>query len=331
MTHIRHSMRVIAAALLATPLLALLSWPAGQAQADSPCKPSARVSGEPELVRSVVALLAKRGISASASGKCKPVAAVLASDNERTRVTITDPDGRIVERVADDVEGAATAIESWVRRDVSDPLLAARAMPALPEPAPALLPATEQLTEPDKSFDTPRFELTAAALSGIGSDGSLWIGAQAQGCGRIGPLCIGVHIRVGTDTEEFGDSAKIANERRSLDFMLYADAPWQRGRLTLSPGIAIGQSSISVERDLPDQNDDEDEYVSTLHLGAHLRSSVRIAGAWSLRVDLAVSAFPFGDPIFGDEPDEIADGEPMFAGIVRAQAWLGLGLVYSGL
>jgi hypothetical protein len=121
---------IIAGLLVAA---ALAGAAGGPALAGPRCTAVARVSGAPALVGPVVALLRERGVPVSGDSACGVISAVVASEQERVRVTIIDGDGQVVERVVDDAEGAATAVESWARGDKVDPQRAAR--PAPPRPA----------------------------------------------------------------------------------------------------------------------------------------------------------------------------------------------------
>src|SRR5688500_13087433 len=117
-------------------LAAAISAGDEEAAAEPRCTAAARVSGAPALVGPVVHLLRERGVPVGGTSQCGAISAVLASEEERVRITIIDSDGRTIERVVDDVEGAATAVESWARGDLLDPLLAARSAPLEARQAP---------------------------------------------------------------------------------------------------------------------------------------------------------------------------------------------------
>lgn len=312
---IRHRWLVAVSVLLA---------PAASARADTaaagPCTPVVRVSGEPALVGPVVDLLRARRLAVAGASRCGAVSAALAAagPGERVRVTIVDPDGRTIERIADDVEGAATAIESWARRDVSDPLLQARAVAVGPAPAAAAVDEPEAAPGGTRSV-----EVELGADGGVSDDGALWAGARARGCVQLGALCVGGLARYARDSEARGDSAEFESSRHSVSLLLTADLPLRRGRLWWSPGAGIGQASIHASRG----QDTEDTIA--LQLRGHLAAGWRLAGPWSLRVDLAAEYAPLANTRLGDEPDDSGDDMPL-AGAPRWLGWLALGIAYGG-
>ena len=94
-----------------------------------------------------------------------------------------------VARTAEDAVEAATIIESWVREDVTAPLLEhvlepeeAR-QPVTPDPGPGAS-ATAAPVEPaviDPAAHPRPFVLGAGAILGLGSDGSTWSGFDVRG------------------------------------------------------------------------------------------------------------------------------------------------------
>lgn len=331
MTRLRLSIS-IASALAAVAL-------APRAAAAETCAPVARVSGDPALVEAVVAALRARGIEVGEVERgCGELIAVLAADDSRVRIAITDPGGRTVERVAGDADGAATAIETWARPELTDPLLAARpakppvhtAMAIDPEPAPAAPPAeTPEIVAAPAPVRA--VELFAAVEGGLSSDGALWRSLRAQACVAIRSVCAGAMLRRVIDTLESGDAAALGSERSAFDILLIAEWPWSAGRLTVAPGVGIGLSSLRAERRYLGA-DVEDEYdeSGSLHLRASVAGAYRIAGAWAVRLDLAFGTSPWAPTRLG-ELDGLPQDEPPLAGVPRTQGWLGLGVAYGGL
>jgi hypothetical protein len=296
------------------------------------CTPVVRVVGEPARVDPVIALLRRRGVALEGESECGTLTAVLTEAGERTRITIVDADGRTVERVAGDVEAAATAIESWARGDLSAPLLAARE----PPPVAAARQAPDREEPPpiqQAVIETRPIEIGASAGAGLSSDRALWTAAQAHGCVAVGPTCIGARVRYAIDTESQGESVLLLTSRRTLDLLLTGDLPLRFGRLALTPGVGIGQTALRARR-----GSGERERVTTTGLLLHGRASagVRVTGAWSLQADLAVGAAPFARRIlqeeqFGPEDSDDPDDGLDMAGVPRLIGWFGLGLTYGGL
>jgi hypothetical protein len=304
--------------------------PRGDARAEPACIPVVRLSGEKAVTAPVMKLLTRRGVSVSGESRCGTLTAVLTSRGEQTLITIVDPEGRTVERAAADAEAAATVIESWVRGDLSAPLLAAREPPVRRQAADREAPPAIEQTV---AVETRPIEIGAEAGAGLSSDGALWTAAHAQACVTVGPMCAGALVRLANDTESQGDSVERTTSRSAIDMLLVADLPLRRGRLTLTPGVGIGQTSLRARR-----GSGEREQVTTtgLTLRARVGAGVQVTGAWSLQADLAVGASPFARKLlreeqFGpDDPDDPDDAEPL-SGVPRMYGWFGVGLLYGGL
>lgn len=318
-------------------LVALVAWPAA-ARAQAPaCRPVARVGGEPALAAAVVPLLEERGVPLAGAGAtaCGVVDAVLATQDGRVRVTIIDADGAAVERSADDAAGAATAIESFVRSDVSDPLLAARAAPPPPrqagdrEPPPVAAVAAAPAAAPvghGRAID-----LTGAAELGVTGDGALWRGARVQGCVRVGRVCAGGLVRFADDSEARGDSAELLTSRTAFELAFLAELPLRAGgRVTVAPGVRAGVLSVTAERETLLQGESEDETYAA-HVGAGVATAIALRGAWSLRADVAVGYSPFPRTVLGDRNRDGDAVDRRLAGAEHLHAWLGLGVGYGGL
>ncbi|HUS65426.1 MAG TPA: hypothetical protein VMZ28_12830 [Kofleriaceae bacterium] len=316
-------------------LVVLVAWPAAVRAQPTACRPVARVGGEPALAAAVVPLLEERGVPlAGAAPACGVVDAVLTTQDGRVRVTIIDADGATVERSADDAPAAATAIESFVRSDVSEPLLAARAAPPAPrqtgdhEPPPVTAVAAPIAAAPGGAGRA--IDVAGAAEVGVTGDGAVWRGARLQGCVRVGRVCAGGLLRVADDSESRGDSADLLTSRMAFELAFLAELPLRAGgRVTLVPGVRAGVLSVTAERETLLQGESEDETYAA-HVGAGVAAAVALRGAWSLRADVAVGYSPFPRTVLGarkraGEPDE------RLAGAEQLHAWLGLGLGYGGL
>jgi hypothetical protein len=209
---------------IAAVVLVALVAVARPASADPPCIPLAQVSGDPALVATVTRVLYERGLSSSGSSACGTVSAEVAPRDERVWIRLTDADGRTVERVADDGEGAATTIESWTRQDVVDPLLAAReTMSAVtPPPAGARRPAV-QSTGVVSPSSRAGWELSALGVAALSDDGALWSGVRAQFSARVAMLSLGGRVGVALDTGAVGVTGAGCARQGTGDFA-YRDA-----------------------------------------------------------------------------------------------------------
>jgi hypothetical protein len=278
----------------------------------------------------VVALLRERGVPVAGESACGVISAVVASEEERVRVTIIDGDGRMVERMVDDAEGAATTVESWARGDIVDPLLAARAAPPLPSVDREAPRDIEIDSENQSRPAARRVDIGALAEVALSDDSALWAGARAQGCVEIGATCIGAMLRYAVDTEIEGIAADQFSHRSAIDLLLIGELPIDlaRGRFSLIPGLGAGLGALRAHREeVCDECEDE---AIALVLRGQVAGTARINPSWDIRLDLFTGWAPFGQEKIG-EIDMDVDDEPWLAG---APSWLygiGLGLVYGGL
>lgn len=318
-------------ALIAVAAWAVSGWGgAGTAAAGPRCTQVARVSGAPVLVGPVLALLRERGVPVEGASQCGAISAVLASEDERVRVTIIDGDGRIVERVVDDVDGAATAVESWARGDLTDPLLAAREAPLRPA-ADGEAPRPIEISDAARAPATGRrVDVGALVEAALSDDGALWAGLRAQGCIELGPVCAGALLRYAVDTENGGLAEDKLSHRQAIDMMLLGELPihLDRGRFALAPGLAIGLGALRAQRDEV-CDECEDEAVALMARG-QIAGSARLGRSWDLRLDLSFGWAPFAQEEIGETDMDVND-EPFLAGQPTRIYAAGLGLVYGGL
>lgn len=199
----------------------------GEARA-APCGPAAELLGPPELVQAVSEGLLARGMRAPAPG-C-PATRVRLGRHGRQIVVAELGEGAPRERLVADAETAASLIESFTRSDISAPLLGGRTIIVdhPPAPAPAAAPARASSVV-----------VAAAVEAAVGFDASLWIGASLRGCGRLGPVCLGVLLRAAGDVAPPA-LAGYAVERLAADFLASLSVPLRRRRLLLSPSVGVG-------------------------------------------------------------------------------------------
>jgi hypothetical protein len=298
------------------------------AAAQSPCLPAAHLRGDAARVERVAAFLAENDVKVAAASACSVLVVDLIHVGEAITVAIEDEHGRRVTRTAGDERDAAAIVESFVRRDLSDPLLAARvAPPRPPEPTAVPAPATAERATAAVVASARRILLSAGAAAGLGSDGSLWTGMRVQACVQLGPVCIGGQLSRLADTRRTGLSADLDSRRTELGFHGVAEVPRRWGRLELSPSAGVGYALLEAEvRQFA-------ETYTFIEPGARLfgrlSASYAVNASFAIRLDLAADVAPTGPERFID-PDTM-NPDPDVAGIARARGWLGASLVYGGL
>lgn len=290
------------------------------------CAPAAVVIGDDGLVRTIEAELRARGVAVAgdaggpADVTCAVHAEVSPDIDHHIRVTITDSDGRTVERLTADAGTAATAIESWARRDMSDPLLEGHA-PISPARERRIGDAVTIASAPRAR----RVEVGAALDGGVSNDRGVWGGVRARGCAMVGDACLGAQIRYARDTELAGDTAALENGRTALDLTVTVELPLERDRWSIAPAVGIGQTSLTAVRDIV--GEDEKEQSSSWHVFAGMGAGLAIGRAWRVRADFGLALSPVATQRLGE-----ADGvDRQLAALPKARSWLGLGLAYEGL
>ncbi len=305
-----------------------LGWPS---IAVAECPPTANLSGEPDVVEPVDRLLRERGVVVLERGgadaayirePCRHVEATVVRGGGRIMVWIIDPDGQRVERMTEDPVAAATVIESWARRDFVSPLLAARSTPASGDVS--VDRATASRPDPG-----PPYTLLVGLDAGVSNDRSMWAAARAQGCVRIGRVCIGGIVRYAYDTAQTGATRRWNTGRTALELSVTAGLPLAWKRVSVMPYLGAGQMAVTATRAL-DASDPvpakESEQASATHLVVGSSAQVHVSPRWSVRIDLAALVAPSAHEALGEPTDdELLPASP------RLHAWFGVGLAYGGL
>lgn len=194
------------------------------------CPAAVQLEGDPALTAALMPALRSRGIVTRAPLGC-PLSFI--------RVTRSPP-GLLIglhqeltqtERLVSDPTVAATLIESWMRSNLTDPLLAAPELMATPSPPPPQAVAPRVVSA--------RFTLELLLESGIDKDRAIWLGGSLQGCAPVGPLCLGATMR---STAEVPASyiGTYRDQRVALDVLASVQWPLRRGRWVVVPGLGLG-------------------------------------------------------------------------------------------
>jgi len=293
------------------------------------------LTGESDLVAAVEHSLAYRGVRVVAAARPGMVQVNVQSDPSGVVLSIHDRNGHLVERLVANAEIAAAVVESWVRDDLTRPLLEPHEI-ATNETAP---PATG-----------PPVAMRPSAASGasvavvfepsLATDGSLWMGAGLGACVRVGRFCVGLGIHVAGDTATTGNisahyaevsdssAASCTEEHRALtrldaDALLTADLPIRLGAAGVAPGIGFGAGWLSTSAALGDHAGT----VTTVGPRAEARILLSWPLGWGFSADIALRAdvVPLAHRTHLTSGGFDLPGEPL--GFAR----LGLGLRYGPL
>lgn len=242
------------------------------------CPPSAALSAPmPELREA----LARRGVGAPVEG-CPAVEVRVESAVDGLRVAQSEgPFQRVP-----DVDTAALLVETWVRADLIDPLLAARRGPPPPPARPITL---------DIGVD-------GAATNDAGS----WIGGRVEGCITLGWICPGVRLRGLYDPGLTGQSATKNVWRVGLGAMATGDIVLGDLRVGLGVGVDVVRTDGLAGV--------EDASGAPL-FEARIGYAVPIAETWAIEASLAGDLALWPRRAQNDLGDQNLPGLPLFMGL----------------
>jgi len=179
--------------------------------------------------------------------------------------------------VAADARTAATVIESFVREDIGDALLAARAPPPPP-------PAHDDRVVAIVAVPSSRrgVQLFGEFESSYGSDRTGWVGAHVGACVMLGPVCAAARFRHATVVG--GPEVWDETSRRSAELLLGIDIPFGLGRMLLSPGFAAGMGVMHTRGETHDMR------VETGGLRADVHATLSVPVWHRLALDVFAAA-----------------------------------------
>lgn len=215
----------------------LLCLTSGHVHGAPICVPAVQVEGEPALREPVASGLRRRGVSEEPPAGC-PITRVVLNRREALISVSLSEESRRARRVVADTDTAISVIESWVRSDLSAPLLLALLpQEPVPPPPPPLPPPA-----PPASV---RAHLALFVEAGGGMAGGAWLGGGLRACAELRRVCVGGAWRID------GDVGGDANGGRRITTELLATAalPLQLGPLilTLSLGLGVAWARYSAE------------------------------------------------------------------------------------
>jgi hypothetical protein len=282
-----------------------------------------RLQGDASLVREVAGLLEARGIRMGEAGLVVDVREADAQIHLRAELA----GGKVVERSMNTPDAAATWVESLVRRDLSDPLLAPRQpprVPTVPPPVPAVVSVVPAANETAHAF---RFYLDLAWVTTFGSDLSLATGAGASGCYHLGRACVGVRARyldqvLGSrdDRGSAASGASLSIKRSYADFQALVLMPVAVSRWVLAPGAGVGMRRLTAQAEVDDEETD--------HTGWGACASLSIQAIRVFRYGLAVTAGAEVQAGFGRPSESFSLEKTHFPGLPRFAMLGSLGVAF---
>lgn len=266
------------------------------------CPPAAAPTGP--QAGALIEALARRGVAAPTAG-CPAVTLRVETDAAGVRLTRA---GHPAQQVPD-VETAALLVETWVRADLIDPLLAARRGPP-PPPAPVVVTAAPGATR--------QVFLQANAAGGTANERSTWVGVEGQGCIELGPTCTGLSARVLFDGGATGESERERVRRLALSVLVSAEVDLGLVRV----GGGAGATTVRID----DKDSRSDDVRGAPLFEARVARAVALSDALALDVGLS------GDlalwPRHGRRGDDTAAADD-FPGQTRWMALAHVGLRWT--
>lgn len=209
--------------------------------AHAACPPAVALTGDAEAVRAVREQLDARGI-AGETPSCPVLRAQIERRGAQLVVAVADSPadrgpghmpGPIIERAVGGPATAATVIESWVRTDVTAPLLETRALPPID---------AELAASGGSAPSATGIQLFAAAETSFASDRTVWEGLQLGACVMLGPICAAARVHAGKVVGRPAGWDRFA--RKGGEGYLGIDVPIALGRTRLTPGFAAGYGTM---------------------------------------------------------------------------------------
>ncbi|MFO0579053.1 MAG: hypothetical protein U1A78_34045 [Polyangia bacterium] len=220
------------------------------------CTPQVQLAGDPTLRAALSEALSQRAIRTAVVRDCPTLRAEVTRHDGLVKVVLQEDVPR-EERLVADLHTVVALIETWLRSDISAPLLS-----ALLAPPPELGVATAPRARPDgaaaKHRLPVRLELTPEV--GVDTKAEPWFGGALRGCIQVGPLCLGALFRAAGDLPSV-DGAGVRWQRLVTDVLVTAEWPLRAGRFTFSPGLGLGagwvRNQISIPPEPPEPQEQE--------------------------------------------------------------------------
>lgn len=262
--------------------VALLALVVSRGIASAECAPSASIVGDAASVAMVREQLLARGVVVDPTGDCPNVAVAIARDGDTLVVRIDPGTGHEIERTVHGVAAAATLIESYVRRDITAPLLVSRPARRLP------VSVAPVAAKPRRA----RMDVAVGLDALSGSDESNWLGGRLDVCVRLRMLCVVSSLRYAAQVDapqptvisNLGPAWTWSDWARSNgEAMFGIEAPLVLGTTTIASGLSLGVGRTSIASRSSD--------ASARNVGGRAEVHVKVSiPAWDwLAIDLSLA------------------------------------------
>ncbi len=299
-------------------LAVLIAMAPSRVAAAPACQPAVVLVGDPAATAAISAALATHGVAPPLEG-CPYARAEVAQVDDALVLAIVDYVGRRSERRVGDAVVAASVIESFAMTS-GELTWTTPSLPAISRDSEQPMVLTRR-TEPAAA----RGAIGVALESSAATDGSVWFGARARGCVRIGRTCVGGELRIARDAELRGAGAQTLSTRTAADLLVLLDVPLALHRISVTPGIGLGVGWMRVRSDsdaaaFPMSGESLDVDAGGIRANVHLGLAVPLRRGLAVTLGASVDVAPFAHAA-----RYVMDGGEL-AGEPRGYARLGLGV-----
>lgn len=272
----------------------------------APCTPHVALEGDEALVRLTDQALRAQGVVVGGRDACPPLRVDIRRRERDIVLEIDQAGGRRISRTVRDPELLAPLIESWLRADLAEPLLASPAPrshageedagPGAPI-ADAGMAAPPPSSSGEEAFRPARFDLAARFEIGVGEGGRSEVGAAIELALRLSPAEPTVTLR-GASSGELEPPGLTPASSRYAELLVGARVPLAAGPFTLFPALGVGIGVDELTRETCDAcglvvRDDASRGVVGLRTEASLAAVANLADSLFLQLALSAGATPF--------------------------------------
>lgn len=230
---------------LGLPVLSALGMEgqlSAQPLSEPACPPIVQLEGDSALTAPIALALREHGIQLASQVGCPVIRAQIERRGALLAVRLLE-EVQHVDRTVTDLQIATTVIESWVRSDISAPLLASL-MPKVPElPAPPMASPSPVSPPPAPPPHRTRFAVELLPEAGVDVAAAGWFGGSLRACTRVGLFCLGVTTRLAAAVP-VTQGEGIVDQRLAGDLLAHLELPVRLRRITVSPGLGLGAGFV---------------------------------------------------------------------------------------
>lgn len=249
------------------------------------CPPVVALEGEPETTRAVTRRLFELDVETRTVPGCPSPTAHVQKKAAGYTVVIRSGERVDYTREVDSVETVAALIDAYL-------MSSREALPIAPprRPPPDSAPVTATNGTADSETGTPQTSTERNVLHtqllfepAFGVDKTLWVGGKLGVCGKVGPVCLGGHIRFAFDSHHTGPSEEVRAKRLLLDGALLAQFTVSVRRLLIVPGVDVGGGYYQAE--LHDETTDAQYRIGRhggVRLGVFVTFAIRVQNRFAI-------------------------------------------------